>query len=554
MQKTFQFGLSNSMYNAFSRYPYTQATALAEFIDNAIDSYEKNKDLLKSKYGPEYKLNVCIDVEWEDKTDNGRTYAKKITIKDNAAGLDQEAFYRAGMAGETPKDTNGLSEFGLGLKFAAFWYGKHWKLESCSITEDKARILDVYLDKVASRKDNSYTFEEIDKDPNWDFNTRITLMDLLHDSNPLTKSTINGVKKNLASTYRTFLRDDSVRIYVNNEPLTFEDLKFLKAPYYKNLDGPDIEWKFYFSTPTFFGKFSVKGFIGILDRFHQGESGLVLLRRGRVVVGQSFKDRYTPKCIFGTDTKGYKCNLIYGELQIDGFDVAFGKTDIKNHTELDELIENLVVKAGKLKKGDNDLIQEVAHVKTVKDYLEKKEKAEEASTDSDNTESTKGGENGKPETPNNGNGGSPNGSQGQKPTTGVTPTPNPPKEPNGDDEKPQTSPTGDNVPTVKGKEYIKDKPKQNGSLVNCVFTINNEAYTIKMVADSSISKFLEIDAKEFANKTIVCKIKTDGSLLKQRANISGELLEMIRAVVASYLRSKIEGDKNFSINSIIEAL
>lgn len=552
MQKTFQFGLSNNMYNAFSRYPYTQTTALAEMIDNAIDSYEKNKDLLKSKYGPNYKLNVCIDVEWEDKPDNGRTYAKKIIIKDNAAGLDQEAFYRAAMAGETPKKTDGLSEFGLGMKFAAFWYGNHWKLESCSITEDKARILDVYLDKVVNRKDNSYSFEEVDKDPNWDFSTRITLMDLLHDSNPLTKSTINTVKKNLASTYRTFLRDDSVRIYVNNDPLTFEDLKFLKAPYYKNLDGPDIEWKFYFSTPTFFDKFSVKGFIGILDRFHQGESGLVLLRRGRVVVGQSFKDRYTPKCIFGTDTKGYKYNLIYGELQIEGFDVAFGKTDIKNHTELDELIKNLVVKAGKLKKGDNDLIQEVAHVKTVKDYIEKK-KAEEASSNNDNEGSPSN--NDKPDnTPSNGNGGSQNGSEGQKPTPGATPTPNPPEVPNGDDEKPQPSPTDDNIPIVKDKEYIKDKPKQNGPLVNCVFTINNEKYTIKMVADSSISKFLEIDAQEFANNIIVCKIKTDGNLLKQRDNISGELLEMIRAVVASYLRSKIGGDKTFSINSIIEAL
>lgn len=567
MKKNVRFGVSNNIYNTFSNYPYTQTTALAEIIDNAIDSYEKNKNVLISRYGSDYKLIVRIDVEWDDKTDHGKTYAKEISIKDNAAGLDEEAFTRSCMTGTSPQKNYGLSEFGVGLKYAAFWFGRRWIMETSSILDNKTRILDISLDKVTQRNDDNYSYDELDSKPkDWDFNTRITLYELYTGGSALTKGNIRYVKKNIASTYRQFLRDDSVRIFVNNEPLTFDELPCLDAPYYKDLQGKSIKWKFYF-TADLFKKYSVKGFIGILDRFHQGESGLVLLRRGRVIVGQTFASRYLPKLIFGSDIKSYKYNLIYGEVEVDGFEAAFGKTDIKDKDALDTLFEQMVVKAGKLKQNGFDLIQQASHWKQVNDFLsntsEDKGDSSNNNTDGsgDSTSSTNGtsgdGNNGTSGDGNNGNGGDSNNGTGNNGTgnngTSGEGTISSGTTGSGSTNGPDDGTSEGKIPTVIGRQEIKDSEKKDGYIVNCKFNLEGADYSIEMKADSGISKPIAIDATEFGKHKIKCLIKSDSHLLAGRNVISGEMLEVIRAIIVSYIKSTINGD-HFSIDTIIDSI
>src|SRR5580704_16092192 len=61
--------------------------ALAEFVDNAIQSYVENKVTFQRLYGESWKLKVSIDV---DTSAPGR-----IVVRDNAAGIAKEAFPRA---------------------------------------------------------------------------------------------------------------------------------------------------------------------------------------------------------------------------------------------------------------------------------------------------------------------------------------------------------------------------------------------------------------------------------------------------------------------------
>ena len=53
--------------------------ALAEFVDNAVQSHRSCKDELEKLHGVDFKLQVRIDID--------AAYPARISIKDNAAGI-----------------------------------------------------------------------------------------------------------------------------------------------------------------------------------------------------------------------------------------------------------------------------------------------------------------------------------------------------------------------------------------------------------------------------------------------------------------------------------
>ncbi|HEB4874838.1 TPA: ATP-binding protein [Kluyvera ascorbata F0526] len=82
--------------------------AIAEFIDNSIQSFIENESLLRKIHGKDYSFNINIKI---DTTPPGR-----IVIKDNAAGIAGKDFHRAFRTAQVPENRSGLSEFGMGIK------------------------------------------------------------------------------------------------------------------------------------------------------------------------------------------------------------------------------------------------------------------------------------------------------------------------------------------------------------------------------------------------------------------------------------------------------
>jgi hypothetical protein len=87
--------------------------ALAEFVDNSLQSFLANRQSLRQLHGPDVRLKVAI---WLDVADGGR-----LTIRDNAAGIHEADYTRAFRAAEAPPEQGGLSEFGMGMKSASCW-------------------------------------------------------------------------------------------------------------------------------------------------------------------------------------------------------------------------------------------------------------------------------------------------------------------------------------------------------------------------------------------------------------------------------------------------
>lgn len=323
-----------NMYGRISDITNTPSHVLAEFVDNAIQSYKDKKAELQSQ-DSDYKLKVDITFEWDPEDDNR---ASKITIKDNAGGIGENKFVEAFKLAHTPDDNSGLNEFGMGMKTAALWLGEVWSVESSAIGEDISRKIVFDLNSVMA---NELKTLPVTHKPEYttEHYTLVTISSPTKNI-PSTKS-LQKIKDELASIYRKYLRTAEIDIIVNEQKLTFEDPAILTAPFHKKPGTPEGDKLYWRKEIDFrFGKYRATGFIAILKTIQQTKNGLALLRRGRVVVGADTDGRYYPKVIFGA-MGNFRFKRLFGELELEGFDVAFNKNDIQDRENLEMLMEAL---------------------------------------------------------------------------------------------------------------------------------------------------------------------------------------------------------------------
>jgi len=117
------------------------------------------------------------------------------------------------------------------------------------------------------------------------------------------------------------------------------------------MEGPSRLWKK--DIDFQFGPYKATGFIGILKELKSTQNGLVLSRRGRVIIGAEEDGRYFPKSIFGSSSGTFRYKRIFGELELEGFAVSFNKNDIQDKENLEMLMEAL---RDELRDPDADIL------------------------------------------------------------------------------------------------------------------------------------------------------------------------------------------------------
>ena len=335
--------IGSSMYGRFEDLPNTTSHVLAEFVDNALQSSrDKHEALLATDV--QYKLKVFIDIEWDDSS-NGR--ASKLIIRDNAAGIDKEKYKVAFQPAKTPEDNTGLNEFGMGLKTAACWLGSSWKVATKALGENIERTLTFDLNTVIRDKLDGLPVETRYKDIHEHY-TEVTIWN--STKNVPTRKSYRKIIDELTSIYRQPLRNDELEIVVCGEQLHFVEYDILNAPFspHQIPQGEPIYWKKEIDFK--FGKYSAKGFVGILRDINKDHNGFVLMRRGRVIMGAETDGRYFPK--FSGSSGTFRFKRLFGELELNGFEVSFNKNNIQDKENLEALME--VVK-GKIHTKDFDL-------------------------------------------------------------------------------------------------------------------------------------------------------------------------------------------------------
>ncbi|WP_417832861.1 ATP-binding protein [Terasakiella sp.] len=302
--------------------------ALGEFVDNAVQSYENNKSQLKKIHDGQYTLEIKIEIN----RDKGF-----ISIKDNAAGIGLDNYYRAFEPAHIPLNNTGLHEYGMGMKTAAIWLSDIWTVKTKALGETEERLVEFNLKKVIDEKKEVLEVIKSSVNVN-DHYTEIWLKQL--SQNAPSNNQLDKIKRHLASIYRNFIRSGELKLYINSELLKFNNPKVLLAPYYKDPKGEQRLWKQ--EIDYTFGKYSAKGFIGLLQTMSTSkENGISLFRRGRVIVG-SHDEKYRPKVLCGQiGSPRYK--RIFGELELDGFGVSFNKGSFIEVEDLEALMKAIKI-------------------------------------------------------------------------------------------------------------------------------------------------------------------------------------------------------------------
>lgn len=284
--------------------------ALAEFVDNAVESFSRHGETLRGHHGEGCKLVVSIDID--------TTSPARISIRDNAAGIAMSEFGRAFRAAAIPADRSGLAEFGMGMKSAACWFAPQWQVRTSAFGEPLARTVRFEIENIVNDEIEELEIQEGPEEADLHY-TEIILESIFHV--PVGR-TVGKLKEHLTDIYRVFIRDGALELRFNGEPLMPQQPPVLEAPYFREMDGPAKLWhkeiRFDFGDGL-----SVHGFAALRETANTSRAGFSLFRRGRVIQG-SGDEGYRPAYIFGS-SNSYRYQRLFGELHLDGFEVSHTK-------------------------------------------------------------------------------------------------------------------------------------------------------------------------------------------------------------------------------------
>lgn len=304
-----------SMLQVLKNLKYTYWHALAEFVDNAVQSYQANHEALAASDPLFRPLRVDIQLDPRD----GGT----LTITDNAAGIARSEFPRAFKPAELPADRSGLSEFGMGMKSAACWCAHTWSVRTNPLGDSKEYTIWFNIDEIVSAQR-----EELDilegPAPSKKHHGTVVKLQGLHQI-PV-KKTLFKVKQHLADIYRDFVRRGELVLRFNEEELLYEEPSILVAPYFRDEKGPPRRWRKEIDF-DFGNGLRAHGFAAIRDPGSVSRAGFALFRRGRLIQG-SGDEGYRPEEIF-RKSNSYEYQRVFGELHLEGFQVAHTKDGFK---------------------------------------------------------------------------------------------------------------------------------------------------------------------------------------------------------------------------------
>ena len=229
---------------------YTPWHALAEYVDTAIASHQAHRARLGTP-----RVRVAIDLD---------PAARRIEVRDDAAGIAPADFPRAFRPAEVPPDRSGLSEFGMGMKSASCWFAPRWSVRTRALGDARERRVAFDVARIVGERVEQLDVEERAVPPG----TPYTVIELLDCHEFPTGRSLGKVREHLRDLYRDFLRADELELIVGGERLAYVGPEVLIAPRHDAESVPHgeaIEWR----KPIAFdlgGGQSAHGFAALLRR------------------------------------------------------------------------------------------------------------------------------------------------------------------------------------------------------------------------------------------------------------------------------------------------
>ncbi len=334
--------------------------AIAEFVDNSLQSFLAYRRELEKVDGDGCKLKVSIEI---DASDEGR-----IIVRDNAASIHEQDYARAFRPAEVPPDRTGLSEFGMGMKSAACWLAPQWLIRTSALGEPIERTIIFDIDAIVRDDVEELTVQSSQASSIAHY-TEI----VLQQPHKLPQGrTVSKIKEHLASIYRMFIRDGILELRVDGEMLIYEEPKILVAPYHKSDREPPQRW--YKEIEFDFGLgMKASGFAAIRETASTSTAGFALFRRKRLIQG-SGDEGYRPEYIFGK-SNSFIYQRLFGELELEGFEVSHTKDGFRWDENEDIFLQFL---KDELKEGTLPILDQAANYRVRPKPADLKKGAEKA--------------------------------------------------------------------------------------------------------------------------------------------------------------------------------
>lgn len=298
----------SDVYSTYRRIAYKEWYAVGEFVDNSTQNFFDHKAEIRASDGPDSAL--IIDIVHD-------SAAQTLQITDNAHGMELSELQRAIQLNRPPSDTSGRSEFGMGLKMAACWLGRRWRVVTKKLGSDTEYDAFVDVDMLEKNSPDSISVQARSGiEPSLHY-TRIEIEDLLRGFGG---RTIGRIKEHLASMYKRDISSGQVKILWKGEPLEWDLPPTFEEEY---PGGEKIKWEKDISVTV--GGFLVSGRAWIAIPQDIKRAGLHLYRRDRIIRGGP-NAGYKPPEVFGT-ARSYRYGRLVGELNMDGWPVTQTKDD-----------------------------------------------------------------------------------------------------------------------------------------------------------------------------------------------------------------------------------
>lgn len=294
-----------SILNVFSRLSYKPWYAIAEFVDNSTQSFISHEEELSSS--PNFD-KLIVDVRYNAQNNT-------LTVTDNAFGMEIDRFRDAILLDSRNESQTGRNEFGMGLKTAASWFGKVWKVTSTQYgsTNRYTATVDIpMLDELHLQGTRIYR-DYVAADSH---GTEIVIEQV---TKKITGSrTIGKIRDLLSSMYRRDINSRNIEIWFNGEPILFDEY-----PVLTNFRGKSWKKNLDFTVEFDNRSYHVTGFVAIMNPGSFPKAGFALFRQDRVVIGGT-DNNYKPAQIFG-QAQSQKSLKLFGELNMNDFPVNQAK-------------------------------------------------------------------------------------------------------------------------------------------------------------------------------------------------------------------------------------
>jgi hypothetical protein len=317
---------NNRIWQTYQHFPYKSWNAVAELVDNSVQSYTDNKTALNKQLK---KDNAHFSVRVDHSSD------ELFSIWDNAMGMDLKDLHRAVQLAAPPPDTSGRSEFGMGMKTSCCWLGGRWTIVTKKLGSDTEYSVTIDVDEIAAS--DSHELPVVEKKAGTEEHyTRIEITKMY----PRLRTRAQGkTKSNLVELFRSDIESGVMHLYWNGELLKPPPI----VPLVESDNGRKRTWKKSISFEV--DGLPVTGWICILGEGQRGRehAGFDLSHRGRVILGRPLG--YRPQTIFGEARNDLLNQRLYGQLHLDKFPVNHLKDDFLWDGREDDFQQKLREKA-----------------------------------------------------------------------------------------------------------------------------------------------------------------------------------------------------------------